>query len=71
MFTEIIIPQERSVRLEVPEEMVGHRVRVTMDDMEAKKAMRPKTIAEVLARFSPPRLDTLGWKFNRDEANER
>lgn len=71
MFTEIIIPRERSVRLDVPEEMVGHRVRVTVDDIEEKRSKRPKTIEEALAQFPPPSLDTRGWKFNRDEANER
>jgi hypothetical protein len=29
------------------------------------------SVEEALAQFSAPTLDTRGWKFNRDEANER
>jgi antitoxin YefM len=32
---------------------------------------RFQSVEEALAQFSPPTLDTRGWKFNRDEANER
>jgi hypothetical protein len=72
MFTEIVIPQEASLTLEVPKEMIGHRVRITVDDIEkTAQQKRPKTVTEALAQFSKPTLDTRGWKFNRDEANER
>ncbi len=72
MFTEVIIPQKTSVVLEVPQEMVGHRVRVTFDDIGVNRpGNRPRTVAEALEQFSLPRLDTRGWRFNRDEANER
>jgi hypothetical protein len=72
MFTEIIVPRETSVTLNVPRKMVGHRVRITLDDMEGNpRSLRARTAQEALAQFSAPRLDTRGWKFNRDEANER
>ena len=71
MFTQIITPTEKSIMLDVPREMIGHKLKVTLDRIEGKKKPIFNTVEEVHAAFNAVRIDTRGWKFNRDEANER
>jgi len=71
MFTQIITPTEESIMLDVPREMIGHKVKVTLDTIERRKKPIFNTVEEVHAAFNAVRIDTRGWKFNRDEANER
>ena len=71
MFTQIITPAQASIVLEVPKELQGHTIQITMDDLGKNGKKRFHSVEEALAQFSPPTLDTRGWKFNRDEANER
>jgi hypothetical protein len=60
--------------IRIPEEYIGQipaMVTVTLIDAE-KPRFRPKTIGQLPAiQEFPPLLDTRGWKFNREEANER
>jgi hypothetical protein len=71
MFTQIITPTADSILLSVPHEMVGRKVKITLDTVEQREKPIFNSVDEVHAAFSAIRLDTLGWKFNRDEANER
>ncbi len=71
MFTQIITPTEESVKLDVPREMIGHAVKVTLDDLEENGKRRFTSLEDVHAHFRAIRLDLRGFKFNRDEANER
>jgi hypothetical protein len=62
--------------IRIPEEYIGQipaMVTVTLIDAEKPRFM-PKTKREKpssLEEFSNLKLDTRGWKFNREEANER
>jgi hypothetical protein len=69
--TQIITTTDASVVLEVPEELRGHPFKVTLDPLEQRKKPIFNTVEEVHAAFNAVRIDTRGWKFNRDEANER
>ncbi|HWF43298.1 MAG TPA: hypothetical protein VG537_01525 [Candidatus Kapabacteria bacterium] len=71
MFTQIITPTEKSIILEVPEELRGKTIEITMNDIGENGQKRFSSVEEVLSHFTAIRLDTKGWKFNRDEANER
>ena len=71
MFTQIITQTEESIVLEVPKELRGHTIQITLDDLGKNGKKRFHSVEEALAQFSTPTLDTRGWKFNRDEANER
>ena len=58
----------------IPEQYLDQipaRVIVTLMDVE-KPRLKPKTLKELpsIDEF-PAMLDTRGWKFNREEANER
>ena len=60
--------------IRIPEQYIDKisaRVTVTLVDVE-KPRFRPKSRKELpgIEEF-PPTLDTKGWKFDRDEANER
>ena len=74
MYTQTIIPQKESVLLAVPKELVGHLVRITIDDLESVGGISPanaKSIPDILSHFSAIAIDTRGFSFNRDEANQR
>jgi len=72
MFTQTLIPKDESLLLSVPRELVGHLVRVTIDDLESKKGeSHERSIQEILTHFSAVRIDTRGFSFNREEANQR
>ncbi len=71
MYTQIITPTEESIVLEVPEELRGHTITVTMDEVVENGKKRFSSVEEYLSHFKAVRIDTKGWKFNRDEANER
>jgi len=60
--------------IRIPEQYIDQiptRVAVTLVDVE-KPQMKPKTRKELpnIEAFTPM-LDTRGWKFDREEANER
>jgi len=72
MYTQIITPTEDSITVSVPREMIGHPVKVTLDEIE-KTSDKPtfSSVEEVHAHFKAVRIDTRGWKFDREEANRR
>jgi hypothetical protein len=66
------VVEENIIR--IPEEYIGQipaMVTVTLRDAELPR-FRPKTLGQwpEIQEFIPF-LDTRGWKFNREEANER
>jgi hypothetical protein len=71
MYTQIITPTEESIVIEVPEELRGHTIKVTMDEVGENGKKQLSSVEEFLSQFKAVRIDTKGWKFNRDEANER
>jgi hypothetical protein len=71
MFTQVITPTENPVILNLPQELLGHKVKVTVDDLENNGNRRFSSIEEVLSHFKAISLDTRGFKFDREEANAR
>ena len=71
MFTQVITTNEDHVTLEVPQELRGHKIEVTMNDLETIGHNPYASVEDVLSHFTAIKIDTRGFKFNRDEANQR
>lgn len=71
MYTQIITPTQPKTLIDIPIDMVGKPVKVTVDPMKEEEKPIFRTVEEVHAHFKGVTIDTRGWKFNRDEANER
>jgi hypothetical protein len=72
MFTQVITTREDHITLEVPQELRGHEIIVTMDDLDiGKNERRQKNLKEALAFWRSQQVDLSNFKFNREEANER
>lgn len=72
MIRTIIVPdkQEISISLLVPENYVGKEIEViAFSKREVIEEHHNKNTRK--ATFNALSIDTLGFKFNRDEANER
>jgi len=65
---EIFIPKKNKIELTIPDEFIGKRIEVFATEMEdtsveyRKKVRQPFIVANVKIE---------GYKFNREEANER
>ena len=62
--------------IHVPQQYIGKlpaKVKVTLAPADERPRFKPKTKErpESIEEFSALKLDTRGWKFNREEANER
>lgn len=57
--------------LAVPREMIGHALKITMDDLGENGKKQFSSGKEFHAQFQALKLDLRGFTFNRDEANER
>lgn len=75
MYSQTLIPTQDSLVVAVPKELVGHRLKVTIDDLGdaglIKQNGTPRTLDELLNSFTAVKIDTRGFKFDRDEANSR
>jgi hypothetical protein len=76
MYTQIIVAKESPARVAIPAELVGHKLRVNIEDegpantLDSEK-IAGSTIEEILSHFCAIQIDTRGFKFDRDEANRR
>ncbi|GAC1300450.1 MAG: hypothetical protein NVSMB24_01090 [Mucilaginibacter sp.] len=69
MIRTIITPKKQTISLDIPLNYVGKEIEViafAKDEGENKRRSTKKDVS-----FSALTLDTIGYKFNRDEANER
>jgi hypothetical protein len=75
MYSQTLIPTQDSLVVAVPKELVGHRLKVTIDDLGDAGLVntddKPRTLDDILAAFIAVKLDTRGFKFDREEANSR
>jgi hypothetical protein len=72
MFTEIITPMHNPVLLELPEELLGHRVRLTAVQEETRADQEFKNLwSEALSFWQSQRVDMSNFTFDRDAANQR
>ncbi|MDR0814675.1 MAG: hypothetical protein LBN37_02860 [Bacteroidales bacterium] len=68
MIRSVLVPDSAEVLLSIPEEYVGKKVEITafpIIDTVVRQERRKKVT------FNSISIDTVGFKFNRDEANER
>lgn len=65
---EVLIPKNNKIELIIPDNFIGKTIEVIAFEVEEKKniidSKKEKT-------FDAVKLDLSGFKFNRDEANER
>ena len=71
MIRTVIIPDKRtiSISLSIPENYIGKEMEVIA--FTKKEGLSSKELIEKDVTFNALSIDTKGYKFNRDEANER
>jgi len=68
LIREIVVPEKNIIELTVPDNFIGKRIEVFAFEAEEKTRI-PKGSKE--KTFDAIKLDLTGFKFNREEANER
>jgi hypothetical protein len=71
MVRSIVIPKKKVFSIEVPESYVGKRVEVIAFAVEEVNEELPSKGKTELKQFQAVSIATKGFKFNREEANER
>jgi hypothetical protein len=75
MLRQIVVPTENEYVLHLPDEYLGKKVEVIAFEIEenGQSALSNREKTEQNARnfFDSIRVDMSGFRFNRDEANER
>lgn len=68
MIRTLITPEDRNILIRVPEDYIGKQVEVIAFTLEENS-----NVAQVKKQpsFTALKLNTIGYKFNREEANER
>ena len=65
---EIIVPENNKIELTIPDNFIGKRIEViafeTVDQISDSNILKRKT-------FDAIKINLSGFKFNREEANER
>ena len=65
----IITPDNQTISFDIPKDYTGRQIEVitfAKDEMREQEPVVKKKVS-----FNALAIDTLGYKFNRDEANER
>ena len=68
MVRTLITPEDQNILIRVPEDYIGKQVEVIAFMLEEKNNTNN---VKKNASFNALKLNTLGYKFNREEANER
>ena len=71
MVRTVVIPKKRVFSIEVPESYIGKQVEVIAFAIEEANAEASELASGTSKKFEAVSLKTQGFKFNRDEANER
>jgi hypothetical protein len=69
MIRTIVIPDKQTISFRIPEDYIGKQIEViafAKDEGLGKEVNSKKKVT-----FNALSIDTRGYKFNRDEANER
>ncbi|MDR1780309.1 MAG: hypothetical protein LBR50_06215 [Tannerella sp.] len=69
MVRTICVPESKQLVFPVPQEYVGRKVEVLIFPYEETFAVASANRTE--AQFNAVSIDTVGFKFDRDEANAR
>jgi hypothetical protein len=68
MVRTLITPEDQNILIRVPEDYIGKQVEVIAFTLEENRNEKQK---KKQASFTALKLNTIGYKFNREEANER
>lgn len=71
MYRKIIFPTEKEHSVELPSDLYGMKVEVIAFPIEEEVTMASTPVVDVDKFYDSIKLDFSGFKFNRDEANER
>ncbi len=71
MYRQILIPTEKAHTVELPKEYYGVKMEVIAFPFEEENSRVSIPEGNIDAFYDAIRLDFSGYKFNRDEANER
>jgi hypothetical protein len=74
MIRTLIVPDQQNINIRIPESFVGKTVEIIafeINETEGPSKAAPKSFDEVLKFYQSVNLDLSGYKFDRDEANER
>jgi hypothetical protein len=71
MYRAIITPKETTLTIELPDQLVGKSVEVIAFEIENQSLRKKPTKKEINLFYATYQVDMKGFKFNRDEANER
>ncbi len=74
MYRAIITPTQTSLTIELPEDLVGKPVEVLAFNIQKSDVLADRkkpSIEEIKKFYAAYQVDMSGFKFNRDEANER
>ncbi|MEO6852168.1 MAG: hypothetical protein ABI203_03335 [Mucilaginibacter sp.] len=67
MIREVIIPDKNKISVSVPDDYIGKAIEVIAFALD-ESSMNVKTPTPT---FNALKIDTVNFRFNRDEANER
>jgi hypothetical protein len=70
MYRQIMVPTEKDHSVNLPKELYGFRVEVLAFPLEGAAHLAEQIVSPD-AFYDAIKLDFSGFKFNRDEANER
>ena len=68
MVRTFITPEDQNILIRVPEDYIGKQVEVIAFTLDEDSIIAP---VKKQPSFTALKLDTIGFKFNREEANER
>ncbi len=68
MVRTVITPEDRDILIRVPEDYIGKQVEVIAFTLDENSNL---TQLKKHVSFTALKLNTIGYKFNREEANER
>lgn len=69
MIRTIVTPQQQTISFTIPKDYVGKEIEVIA--FAKGEGITKEQPAKKKATFTALSIDTKGYKFNRDEANER
>ena len=71
MVRQIIKAKTEMINLLLPEDYVGRTIEIIAFPLEENENVTKKRKAEIIEKFRKMQTDMTGYKFDRDEANER
>ncbi len=71
MVRQIIKAKSETINIVIPEDYVGKTIEILAFPIEENENITKKRKAEIIEKFRKMQTDMTGYKFDRDEANER